>query len=111
MTEDYRNSSIGELFSQADKELEAADFLAGVMVGIDRMKRRARVKRLLIALVLAAGLFSLQGAVVPLSQSLIAPLLELDGLVGLVLAPINSLAGLLSIGLLGLRAAHKRFSA
>ena len=111
MNEDSRNSSIGELFSGADKELEAADFLAGVMVCVNRTKRRRMVHRLLIALMLAAALFSLQGTIVPLSQSLVAPLLALDGLVGLILAPINSLAGLLSVGLLGLRAAHKRFSA
>lgn len=109
MTHEHPDPGLKALFTDTGQELPAGDFIDSVMVNVDGMKRRALIGRLAIGLALCLLAIVLQDTIFPASRILFLPLIEIqNNLVAEALAPINSLGGLLTIGLLGLRAAHKK---
>lgn len=109
-----RDSTLQSLFDVAKQDLAGETFVAQVMSQIDSLRRRAVIGRICVGLVMVACgwlLASLlQDVVLVLTQFLRSPLIELDisGLSAQLLAPVNSIAALVALGLLGLQMAYRK---
>jgi len=109
LTEHDRDDLLRETFANANVELAGDSFTADVMSQADRLKRRLIIRRILVGLVFSLIAIPLEDFVLAFSQFLLMSLVELeDSLAAQLLAPVNSVAGLLSFFLLALRIAHKR---
>ena len=109
MTDQDRDDELQALFAAADEDLDGQDFSREVMAGTERLRRRRIARRASVALGLSLLAMPMQDVALAVSQMLIVSLVELEGgLVAELLAPINSVGGLLSAVLLLLRLAHKR---
>ncbi len=111
MTED-RDPMLQTLFANAKQDLAGEAFTAKVMKQTDKRKPRAVSGWICVGLVLApcAWLLAtpLQEAVHLLTQSLTLSLIDLnDRWLAQILLPVNSVASLLALGLLGLRIAYR----
>ena len=106
MTNDERNPILQRLFTEARQDLDGEDFVVQVMALTQKRKTKLVVGRIGIGLALAVLAISLQDAVVLLTQ---IPVIELDeGLMGELVAPINHLGALLSLGLILARVAYRK---
>ncbi len=108
MTDEARDPGLQALFRSAPDLPEDAAFIDSLRLRMKRQGRLRMANRLIVGGLLVAAAFSLQNALFPMSSALLSPLLDIQGLAGKVVAPINSPAGLLSVVLLGVRALHRR---
>ncbi|MDP6566239.1 MAG: hypothetical protein QF578_15535 [Alphaproteobacteria bacterium] len=114
MTDD-RDPALQALFAEVQQDLPADAFTAQVMSRIDRLNRRRAIAWICAGLVLAPGVWwitgPLQDAVLLLAQGLAVPLIDLENrLLADVVAPLNNVASVFALALLGLRAAYRRVS-
>jgi len=108
-----RDPAILELFKLAERDLAEEQFVALTMARVDNLRRRSLVGWILVGLVLLAIAWLLaapiQDAIQLLSQSLSISLVDLgDRWVAAVIAPANSVAGLVALVLLGLLTAYRK---
>jgi hypothetical protein len=109
---DEREPSLQAAFANATRELAEDPFLTRTMQRTDTLTRRRVVRRIGIALLLGLLAMPLQDFALAVTPVLAQSLIDLDaGLATQLLAPVNSVAGLLSMVLLTLRAAHRRLFA
>ena len=104
---DERDPALESLFVQAERELIDEQFTARVMTGIDRRRRTVLIGRLsVIGLLIAFELLlnaPIQNSVGTLTGTLGSGFLQLENeWVAYALGPINSIAGLIGMTLLGL---------
>ncbi len=113
MTDNTADPRLQTLFAEAQQELVDDAFTDLVMEQTGNFKHRKTAVRisqgLVLVLALALLAIPLQDAGMALTQVLLMSLIELeDGPLNQLLAPANSIGGLLSTVLLGLRLIHKR---
>lgn len=109
MTIESRDPQLQALFAAVDAELPAQPFAAELLEQVAHARRKAIARRAVIALMLALVGIPLQDYALAFAELLIVSLIEIENqLAAQVLAPINSVGGLLSITLLVIRAAHKK---
>ena len=112
MTAD-RDPTLQSLFAIAKQDCIADEFTDRVISRIDKLRRRALIGWVAAGLVLAAFALLLTEPVlytVNLATQVIPKsLLEMDdSIVAQFVAPVNSIAGIVALGLLGLRMAYKK---
>lgn len=106
---DQKNPDIQRLFAQAENRFDDDQFTADVMSGTDRLRRKKIILRLVIGLVVSAVMIPMQDIALAFTQVLMTSLVHLDNtLVAQLLAPVNSVGGVMSAIVLGLRVIHKR---
>lgn len=106
MTNDERDPTLQRLFTEARQTLDGEEFTDRVMALTRKRKTKLVVGRIGIGLVLVVLAISLQDVVVLLTQ---IPVIELDeGLMGELVAPVNHLGALLSLGLILVRVAYRK---
>lgn len=109
MNGDDREPMLENVFSNAREELAPDAFTEQVMLHTDRAKRRAIPTRAALALALALLGIPVQDVALELSQVLVVALVPIQNtLLAQLLAPVNTVAGLLTVVLLVIRAAHRR---
>jgi hypothetical protein len=115
---DARDPRLEALFHAAREELSGEAFAAEVMARVGRSRRRALAGWVAVAVVLFAAAWLVSGpltnAVHLLTQLLPQSLVEIEAgnqLLAQLLAPINSIAGVVALGLFGLRLAYKKIFA
>ena len=112
---DERDPELAALFANAVEELPGDEFLAGVSAAIDRSRRVRRLRNVALAGLLILVELSLNS---PVSQGIgvFAGALETTLVpVGspwleLLLSPVNSLAGVVGLTLLGLHMLYRRLA-
>jgi hypothetical protein len=110
---DERDPLLESLFSQAENELVEDKFTVRVMAGVKKRRRNVLIGRLAIVaalvaleLLLSAPLQNTAGAI---TQVLDVSLIEVESeWLSLVFAPLNSIAGLLGMLLLGMQFLYRR---
>jgi len=110
---DERDPWLESMFVQANRNLADDDYIRQVMVRVEQRRRNVLIGRLaLVALLVVFELLlsaPLQNTVGAITQALSATLLELENeWVALVFAPLNSIAGLIGIMLLGLQFLYRK---
>jgi len=108
-----RDPNLQDLFDAARQDVPEAPFVAGVMSRVDNVRRRAAIVWIGIGLVILTLLWLLaapvQDAVQLLTQALSISLVDLgDRWLARIISPANSVASLVALGLLGLRAAYRK---
>ncbi len=108
-----RDPLIEALFTRAEEDLAAEDFAARVMRRIDRSRRRSLAGWGIVGLAAAVGIWVLSGPLlqaVNLSlQVLPASLFQVENeLIAQVLAPLNSIAGVGGLAVLGLWTLYRK---
>ena len=107
MTE--RDPLLEAAFAGAARDLDDAAFLSRTLERTDALQRRRWLRRVGVGLLLSLLAMPLQDFALAITPVLAQSLVDVDaGLVTELLAPVNSVAGLLSAVLLTLRAAHRR---
>lgn len=101
------------LFDNASEEFEGDTFTARVMAGIDNRRRVHVLAWTVLGLVFVACAWLLSspvmGAVDVATRLLPTTLVDIDSeWVSLLFAPINSVAAVLALGVLGVRAAYRK---
>lgn len=110
---DERDPLLDSLFARAERELVEDRFTANVMARVATRRRNVLIGRLaIVALLIALEVLlsdPLQNYTGVITQVLSMSLVKLEsGMVALVLAPINSIAGLIGMLLLGLQFLYRR---
>jgi len=110
-----RDSLLESLFAQAERELVEDEFTARVMAQVATRRRNVLIGRIAIVVLLVALelLLSspLQNSAGVITQVLSTSLVELESeSVAMVVAPINSIAGLIGMLLLGMQFLYRRMS-
>lgn len=109
MNEDIRDPQLQALFSQAQQDLSSEPFTAAALIKIEQHQQRAKWRRLAIGLAVFVIAIPLQDMGLALSQVLMVSLIDLpNNLATTLLAPVNSLGGVLTAVLMGLRLTQKR---
>ena len=110
-----RDPLLLDLFHIANQDLPDAEFITSVMSRIDALRHRAIFAWAATGLALAIAAWLLTptvvGAVDLLSQTLPQSLVEIDepaALIGLVLAPVNSIAAAIAITVLVIAFAYRK---
>jgi hypothetical protein len=118
MTTEQRDPFLQSLFAEANRQLEGEAFSARVMARTRRLRYLVLTGGAAMLLAVLGGSWLLFGVslfefAVLVSQALATPLFNLgEGWLGLVLLPVNTVAGVLVVTLKALRMLHKRiFSA
>lgn len=107
--DDERDPALQALFAGADRDLHGDNFEDQVMIQTTEPRRRKLARRAGLALLAAGAVVALQGVALHTSQLLLTSLIEIEhALTAELLAPINSVGGLLTAALLLLRSAYKR---
>ena len=109
-----RDPVLESLFAQSKIEISENGFSDEVMAGVEKRRRNVFLGRIaLLALLVVFELLlsgPLQQSAGALAQALSTTLIETDtGWLGDVLAPLNSIAGLLGVSLVGLHSLYRRF--
>ena len=110
---DERDPLLESLFAQAGRELIDEQFTERVMAGIDRRRRNVLIGRfavvgLLVALELLLNA-PIQNSVGTLADAMGAGLIQLDNeWVAYAVGPLNSIAGMVGVTLLGLHFLFRR---
>ena len=110
---DVRDPLLESLFVQAERELVDEEFTARVMARVATRRRNVLLGRLaIVALLVALELLlsaPLQNSAAVITQVLSTSLVELEGgAVATVVSPINSVAGLIGMLLLGMQFLYRR---
>ena len=105
---DERDPWLESLFAQAEQSLEGDDYIKQVMARVEKRRRNVLIGRLvLVALLVVFELLlsaPLQNTIGVVTQALGETLLELENQwIALVFAPLNSIAGLIGIILVGMQ--------
>ena len=109
MTEGHRDPTLLALFTDARQDLAGEAFTAQVMSRTDKLKRRAVVGRIFIALVIGLLAILLEDSVQLLTLNLASSVIDLDDrLLAQILSPLNNIGSLLAFGLIGLRIAYRK---
>jgi len=108
-----RDPALQALFTETKEELTGKAFTAQTMGEIDKLRRRAVIGWTCIGLallVLAALLAAaLQDAVLLLTQGLNLSLVNLENRwLAQILSPVNSVAGVVALGFVGLHRIYRR---
>ncbi len=108
-----RDPLLESLFAQAERELVEDTFTAQVMAQVATRRRNVLIGRLtIVALLIALELLlstPLQNSAGVVAQVLGTSLVKLEsGPVAMVVAPINSIAGLIGMLLLGMQFLYRR---
>jgi len=108
-----RDPLLESLFARAERELVEDKFTAQVMAQVATRRRNVLIGRIAIVVLLVALelLLSspLQNSAGVITQVLSTSLVELEGgAVAMVLAPINSVAGVIGMLLLGMQFLYRR---
>jgi len=112
MTDD-RDPGLQKLFDTAGQDIAPDAFTKDVMSEIDGLRRRAIIAWSLVGLALIPCMWLISVPVLDathlLTEILPKNLIEVDDqLMAQLLSPVNSIAGLFGLGLLGVRAAMKK---
>lgn len=115
MTAD-RDPALQELFDVAKQDLAGEAFVTQVMSQIDSLRTRVMVGWICVGLVLAPIAWLLSGPLLVATdlamQILPESLIELDNRwLAKLLSPVNSVAGIVGLGILGLRLAYRKIFA
>lgn len=112
MTNDDRDPLLGKLFADAEQDMDADAFTATVTARTETLRHRKIVRRICLLGVLALVGIPLQDYGLALSQVLVEHVFRIDNaLLAELLAPIDTVGGLLSAMLLALRGLHRRLFA
>jgi len=112
MTQDDRDPMLAAAFAAAQRDIADDAFVTDTLARTARLKRRRVIRRVAVGLALSLLAMPLQDFAVAVTPVLVHSLIDLPtGWVTEMLAPLNSVAGLLSAVLLVLRAAHRRLFA
>lgn len=108
-----QDPQLASLFENAEEEFSDEIFTTRVMSAVDNRRRRSIIGWVLSGLVLASCawflVLILQDAVLMLAQILPDTIIDMDnGLAAQLLAPVNSVSGLIGLGALALWAAFKK---
>lgn len=108
-----RDPALQTLFANAKKDLPGEAFTDEVITRVDKLRRRSVIGWICVGLVLVACAWllsaPLQDAVHLLTQILPVSLIDLgESWLARTLSPVNSIAALLALGLLGLRMAYRK---
>lgn len=112
MTTD-RDPTLQSLFEVAKQDFAGDAFTDQVMLRIDTLRRRTVIVWVCVGLVAVAFTWSLAAPILHTvnlaTQILPETLIELDDrTLAQILAPVNSIAGAVGLGFLGLRLAYKK---
>lgn len=110
---DERDPLLESLFTQVSDELDETDFGEKVMVKVDKRRRNVLIGRFgfVAVLVIFEFLLSapLQNSVGMATQALSTSLLDIGNeWLAVIVAPLNSVAGLIGMLLLGLHTIYRR---
>lgn len=110
---DERDPLLESLFEQAERELVDDKFVVRVMAQVATRRRNVLIGKLaIVALLVALELLlsaPLQNSASVIAQVLSTSLVELEGgRLALMVAPINSIAGLIGMLLLGMQFLYRR---
>lgn len=112
---DDRDVTLQTLFADAEQDLAGEAFTAEVMSQIGKVRHSAPTVWVWVCVGLVAALGAgllitpLRDAAHLLTQSLTSSLIELDDrLLAQLLSPVNNVATLLALGLIGLRVAYRK---
>ncbi len=110
---DERDPALQALFAEAEQDLPAEDFTHGVMAQVEAEGKQFAHRWLLGAVVLLACAWFLaapvQEAVALLTQGLSVTLVDMENpFLAQVLSPVNSVAGMIGFGFLGMWAVGRR---
>ena len=102
-----RNPLLEQLFAEADQNYDGEAFVAGVMARANKLRLRRLIALLAagLAVVPAIGLV-LNDVVQSLTEFISQPIM-VGGSAIAILAPLNSIASVLGLGLLGLLAIYR----
>ncbi len=108
-----RDPNLQDLFDAARQDVPERPFVTDVMSQVDNARRRTVIVWIAIGLAMIALLWLLaapvQDAVQLLTQALSISLVDLgDRWLARIISPANSVASLVALGLLGLRAAYRK---
>lgn len=110
---DERDPLLESLFAQARVEVQANDFDEKVMAKVERRRRNVLIGRVALVALLVVFEFllsaPLQNSVGMAVETLSASLIEISNeWLAVFVAPLNSIAGILGMLLLGLHALYRR---
>lgn len=110
---DERDPLLESLFAQASDELNDIDFVEKVMAQVAKRRRNVLLGRIGLVLLVVAFEFllsaPLQNSVGLMAQALSTSLLDVGNeWLAVIVAPLNSVAGLIGMLLLGLHTIHRR---
>ena len=109
MNEESRDAQLQALFDQAQTELPGNEFVQQALAQTGRLRRRARMQRIAAGILIFLTALLLQDFSLDLSKILMISLIDLpENIVTTLLAPVNSLGGVLTAILICLRLTQKR---
>ena len=107
-----RDPMLQALFDAARRPLPGDGFTIQLMARAERLRRRELLLRGFVGACVAVLAVPLQDYMLPLTELMMTSLIEVDGgLLSIVIAPINTLGALLSLGFFGLRKARQKLFA
>lgn len=109
MNAQISEKGIQALFAETNEPLGAEGFTDDVLVSARKLRRRVLVRRIVIGFVLFLAGIPFEEFVLQLSQLLMTTLVAMDDSVAAqILAPVNTLGGLLSAVLLSIRLTYRK---
>ena len=110
---DERDPWLDSLFAQADRSVTENGFTAQVMARVEKRRRNVFIGRIaVVVLIVALELLlsaPLQNVVGAFAQALSTQLIELDSeWLSAVISPLNSIAGLIGVILLGIHFIYRK---
>ena len=109
MDEETRDPNLQAWFAETTEPLHDTVFTQSVMQDVDRIRRWKIARRAVLALTLALISVPAQDIGVIVAEAFVAQLVNVPNqAVAVLLAPINSVGGVLSMVLLLIRAMHRR---
>ncbi|XOV83994.1 MAG: hypothetical protein ACFHXK_02530 [bacterium] len=110
MSETPRDQQLLALFEQAQTDLSDSDFVHQALRRTQALQKRAKFQRIAFSVLIFVIALLLQDYSLVVSQALMISLIDLpNNFVSTLLAPVNSLGGVLTAVLLCLRLTQKRF--
>ena len=109
MTIDERDPTLQALFAQSQTGLPAEPFTSAVLEKVNQRRRWTIARQALYAVSLALISISLEDYALQFAHVLVVALVQIENeLAAQLLAPLNSIGGLLVITFLLIRAAHRK---
>ena len=112
---DERDPLIESLFAEAEQDFSDDEFVASCMQGVHRRSRRVIASRIAIAVLIIAFELALdaplKNSVGALASALGTNLYQFDNeWLAFIMTPVNSIAGLVGLMLLGMHALYRRIT-
>ncbi len=109
MDEEHRDVQLQAFFDQAQTSLPGNDFVQKALAETLRLQRRAKIQRISVGMLIFLAAIPLQDFSLEVSQMLMVSLIDLpENIATILLAPVNSLGGVLTAVLFCLRLTQKR---